>query len=272
VVSETVTFIDTSVNGVKSVQAGIDIPPITQWLWDFGDGSPMVTTQDAKHAYLMTGTFTVTLTVTDAVGYTDSTSNTLAVSAPELVADFTYSPMPASIKVDDAVTFTDASTTDGPAIVTYTWSFGDGGTSSLQNPVYTYTQVGTYTVSLVVTDALGYSDDEVKSDIVVVSDRCIPLTSASFVYAPASPALQSTTVFTASYLPLEATMPITYEWDFGDGQTGTGATVQHIYTVPGTMTVELLVKNDCTVDGVSSQQEVGIAGPRVYLPVVLRNY
>jgi PKD repeat protein len=180
--------------------------------------------------------------------------------------------MPATIKTGDAIVFTDTSTTDGPAIVTYTWSFGDGGTSSQQDPVYTYTQVGTYTVALVVTDALGYGDDEVKTDIVVVSDRCIPLTSASFVYAPATPAVQSTMVFTAGYLPLDATMPISYEWDFGDGQTGSGSSAQHIYTTPGTKTVKLVVKNDCTPSGVTSQQEVDILGRRVHLPIVLRNY
>ena len=63
------------------------------------------------------------------------------------------------------------STTNGPAAINqWKWRFGDGGTSTLKDPEHTYTQVGTYTVTLVVTDSLGYSDGEVKTDIVVVRE------------------------------------------------------------------------------------------------------
>ena len=69
-IGATVYFTDTSTT---------NLPPIVEWTWDFGDHSPRVFTQNASHAYDVEGAFTVTLTVTDTLGYSDSYQSTVRV-------------------------------------------------------------------------------------------------------------------------------------------------------------------------------------------------
>lgn len=69
-IGATVYFTDTSTT---------NLPPIVEWTWDFGDHSPRVFTQNANHAYDVEGAFTVTLTVTDTLGYSDSYQSTVRV-------------------------------------------------------------------------------------------------------------------------------------------------------------------------------------------------
>jgi PKD repeat protein len=55
------------------------VPPIAAWAWDFGDNTSLVFTQNASHAYETEDTFTVTLTITDTLGYSDSYQSTVQV-------------------------------------------------------------------------------------------------------------------------------------------------------------------------------------------------
>jgi len=79
------------------------------------------------------------------------------------------------------VTFTDTSTDDG-TITAWNWSFGDGGTSTGQNPVHTYTAGGTYTVTLTVTDIGGLTGSASNTVTVISSDPVnLVLTAAANV-------------------------------------------------------------------------------------------
>ncbi len=78
-----------------------------------------------------------------------------AIVAPTITANFTQSA--ATVTVGDEVSFTDTSATNGAAIVAWAWNFGDGKTSTAQNPKHAYTKAGGYTVSLQVTDTVGYT-------------------------------------------------------------------------------------------------------------------
>ena len=218
----------------------------------------------------------MTLTVTDTHGYSDTEVKTdlVTVSAPTLDADFDTSPDPANILTGQSVDFTDTSTTDGPTIVAWAWDFGDGGTSTLQNPPHTYNTVDTFDVTLTVTDTHGYSDTEVKIDLVTVASRCTSLSGVSFTYTPLEPTMGEIVTFDADIAPLTATAPLTYTWTFGDGASVTlynQDTVTHTYTVSGTQSVQLVVYNPCTAAGVSHQETLDIAPHRIYLPLVLRN-
>lgn len=119
---------------------------ITGWNWNFGDGASS-TEQNPIHTYSTQGWYNVTLTVTGSGGSTDSISKQ-AWAGPNMppTADFSYT------AGGLVVTFTDESTDANGTIISWEWNFGDGGTSSLQNPVHTYTAAGTYTVTLTVTD------------------------------------------------------------------------------------------------------------------------
>jgi PKD repeat protein len=108
------------------------------------------------------------------------------------------------------------------------WDLGDMmGPSVEQNPVYTYTAAGDYEVTLWVTNTEGMSW---TMDVVTVN----PLPTGSFVYAPASGLMPLTVNFTAT---LTDALPPT--WDFGDGETGTGVTIQHTYATTGTFSVTM---------------------------------
>jgi len=70
---------------------------------------------------------------------------------------------------------------------------------------------------------------------------------------------------------LDATQPLTYTWDFGDGGVGTGATTSHTYMVSGTLTVRVTAYNPCTPAGVSATpKDIKVAPLRLFLPVVRR--
>ena len=116
--------------------------------WDFGDGSPIDATTNPTHTYALPGNYTVTLTTVNAYG-TDGCS--ASVSVEGVIAGFTSN---SSVTLGDPVVFTDT-TMANPALVNWFWTFGDGGTSSAQNPTHTYAAAGTYTVTLLAATASG---------------------------------------------------------------------------------------------------------------------
>jgi PKD repeat protein len=136
----TVSFTDTSTGGA-----------VVSRTWDFGDGTVVTgtgATSTISHTYSAAGQFTAVLTVSNPDGSSSASKIIVANSnAPKLTASFT------STKRADGVTFDFAGTaTNGSASTTYSWSFGDGGTSTAQNPTHTYATAGTFSVSLTVTD------------------------------------------------------------------------------------------------------------------------
>ena len=140
-----VTFTDLSAN----------VP--TVWSWTFGDGSSVnATAQNPVHTYLAPGTYTVSLTASNAGGSNTSTrTNYIVVSAAPVTppaANFTGTPTSGTAPL--AVTFTDLSA-NVPTV--WSWTFGDGRTenSTVQNPVHTYLVAGNYNVSLTASNAGG---------------------------------------------------------------------------------------------------------------------
>jgi PKD repeat protein len=137
--------------------------------WDFGDGVGTSAEASPSYTYTAAGVYTVTQTVTNACG-SDQLVRTDYITVtepppPPPTADFAGSPTSGDNPL--TVNFTDQST-DGPT--SWSWDFGDGvGTSTLQNPSYTYTAAGTYTVSLTATNAYG-SDVETKTDYITVTE------------------------------------------------------------------------------------------------------
>lgn len=138
-----------------------------QWQWDFdNDGIPDSTEQQPVYVYLNPGIYTVSVTVSDMEGNTETKTETdyiVVLSSPQ--ADFysskTYGNAPHEVH------FTDNSTGD---INFWNWDFdGDGNVDSWeQNPSYIYTEAGKYTVSLTVGELI--SDMETKVDYITVLD------------------------------------------------------------------------------------------------------
>ncbi len=135
----------------------------TSWSWTFGDGG-MSTLQNPSHTYAAAGTYTVSLTATNAGGSdTEEKAGYITVTVPPPATDFSATPTSGTAPL--IVQFTDAST---GTPTSWLWNFGDVGTSALQNPSHTYASAGTYTVTLTATNA-GGSDTETKVRYVTVT-------------------------------------------------------------------------------------------------------
>jgi len=126
------------------------------------------------------------------------------------------------------------------APLSYSWSFGDGGTASGVNPSHAYAKAGTYTVTLMVTDR----DSEVKSTTQQVTVVNGPV--ASFTFSPNQPLEKTAVAFdgNGSFDPVAGANITSYAWSFGDGGNATGATPSHIYATYGTYTATLTLTDD----------------------------
>ncbi len=144
---------------------------IVSYEWDFGDGWTG-TGVTPSHVYASTGTYTVTLTVTDDGGLTGGASTTVTVSKPPSPGRPNKKPKADAgpnmkISVGSTIHF-DGSGSDDPdgTILSYRWDFGDESTATVVDPSHTYNDPGHYTVTLVVKDNRGAEDSD-KCEVIV---------------------------------------------------------------------------------------------------------
>jgi PKD repeat protein len=139
------------------------------WLWDFGDGQGS-DHRSPNHVYGAAGAYTVTLTVTNVTGADVMTkTGYITVSPPPPGADFTGTPTRGIAPL--LVAFADGSTRNPTA---WAWDFGGAGTSTEQNPSFTFTIVGTHTVTMTASNVYG-SDREAKEKYILVTFPDVPL-------------------------------------------------------------------------------------------------
>ncbi len=155
---------------------------------------------------------------------------TLTVLAAADITNVTYTATSLQVAFD--------ATAVGEPPLTYAWSFGDGGTSNLEDPTHTYAAGGCYQVSLVVSNGCG---QDFWSDAVCV---CDPVSGVDYDWSPLAPLVNETVSFTATVAG--GTPPFTYDWDWGDGTAhGSGQYAGHAYAAAGTYNVILTVTNGC---------------------------
>jgi PKD repeat protein len=136
--------------------------------WDFGDGTKS-TEQNPKKRYSQKKIYDVKLTVKDKTGLSNTVTKKVPVGIVPPKADFSSTPA-SPIEVGDEMQFTDKSTDDGQ-IVSRQWDFGDGTTSTEQNPRKKYAQPGTFKVKLTVRDNDGAESTVEKSVTVKASSK-----------------------------------------------------------------------------------------------------
>ncbi len=211
----TANFVNLSVNAVS-------------WLWDFGDGTTS-TAQNPVKTYNTSGNFTVTLTAYSANGCSATFSRPNIINVQSPVAQFTNNYSVGCSPL--TITFTNTST--GGPFTSYLWNFGNGQTSTLQNPSATYTALGDYTVSLIITNAAGCKDTIVKPNIIQVVSGSTSYTPppTSYVCNPYSSVFSDPTTGSSNWL-----------WDFGDGSTSANQNPSHTFNTPGTYTVNLVTQ------------------------------
>ena len=206
---------------------------ITDWSWDFGDGTTS-TEQNPTHTYNNPGNYTVSLTVTGPGGSDTETKTDYITVYQPITADFSGSPTSGDAPL--TVNFTDQSTGD---VTAWSWDFGDGGTSTEQNPSHEYTAAGTYTVKLTASNSCD-SDTKTKTDYITVTEPAGEPPVADFTGSPTS----GTAPLLVSFTDQSTNNPTSWSWDFGDGGTSTEQNPQHEYANPGTYTVKLTASND----------------------------
>ncbi|MCB9448084.1 MAG: PKD domain-containing protein [Flavobacteriales bacterium] len=225
----TVNFTDQSTAGSKTT--------ITSWSWDFGDGSTDGV-QNPSHAYPTGGTYKVTLTITGM----DADSNVCDRSYDRYItlkgcgndchvkAGFYERDSCLTAKFHDV---SDAGW--GSTITAWSWDFGDGTTSSDQNPEHLYGAGGTYTVCLTVT---GLNKD--SSECTRLYCRQVTVEDCSNAPCHIKPYFKSfndTTCLTVNFFGSANAAPGTtitgWLWDFGDGTTSTSQNPVHVFANPG---------------------------------------
>lgn len=210
---------------------------IASYEWDFdGDGANDEVGQKIIYTYDKGGFYTAKLTVKDNDGNSATEFVTVNVDAAPVTA--ALQAMPRSGSVPLRVTF-DASASGSPEvpIIAYEWDMGDGKTFTTQTSshTYEYTAVGSYTPRLTVRDANGGSTTTAAT-IVVTAVPTAPFFTASRT--------QGVAPLAVSFDATASTGSITsYSWDFGDGAKADGAKASHTYTVRGTYTATLTVRD-----------------------------
>jgi PKD repeat protein len=207
---------------------------LATYTWDFGDGT-FSNLQNPTHTYTNPGNYTVCLTVANACG-TDSTCSTVSASCAAANAAFSSSTAVLT------ATFSDL-TAGNPS--TWAWTFGDGNSSSLQNPTHTYTAGGTYQVCLTITDSCG-------SDSTCHTVTVCALPVAAFNANNVSLGLVDFTD--------QSTGGTSWLWTFGDGGTSTLQNPSHTYTTNGTYQVCLSVTDACGTDSTCTSVTVIVIG------------
>ena len=205
---------------------------IVQYAWNFGDGT---SGSDAPltHAYAAAGTYTVTLTVTDDGGASDSVSLGVTVGTAQPgnqspTAAFTFTP---SAPVAGSLVSFDASASADPdgTIVQYAWTFGDGSTGSGATASHTYGTTGTYTVTLTVIDDDGASDSVSLGVTVGTAQPGNQPPTAAFTPSALRPAAGTEVSFDASASTDPDGTIVQYAWNFGDETTGSGVNTTHVF-------------------------------------------
>lgn len=198
-------------------------PTGTIYSWYFGDGGTSAQVNPV-HAYSSQGTYTITL-VANNYGCRDTFILPITVSPP--TAQFTpvY-----SCANRLSVSFNNTSVGG----TTYLWNFGDGNTSTAQAPTHTYTNFGTYNVTLTVTNQPSGCTSTQIVPVILFNLK------SQFTAVDSNTCAGKAVTFTAN----SSSFYNSYIWTFGSTtQTTTTNTVTKTFTTPGTYTVSLVVKD-----------------------------
>jgi len=235
--------------------------------WNFGDGTSS-STQNPSHTYSTAGDYTATLTVTDSASSQDSESVTINASTPPspLVASLVASPTSGQVPL--SVNFTGGAIGGSPPY-TYSWNFGDGVSSSSQNPSHTYSTAGNYTATLTVTD--NASNQDIES--VTISTSAPPLHTVTTPNTPSGPTNGFPNVsyaYTTGGSSCSQGHSIEYRFDWGDGtySAWSSSTIaSHSWPAAGSYTVKAQARcsiNHSIVSGWSPEKIVTIATSSYY--------
>lgn len=235
-----------SFNGTGSTA----VKPISSYAWDFGN-TLTATGSTSSTVYATPGTYSASLKVTDSDGDFDTKVVTITVSAPPNV------PPTAAIGSSGAggiapyaVSFDGSGSSDPDGtIASYAWNFGNGQTATTASASATYATPGTFTATLTVTDNQGATGTATKTIVVAAVPNVLP-TAVAQVVSIAGTIPLVVNLSGANSTDSDGTI-VSYAWDFGNGQSGTGISTQATYTAAGSYVATLTVTDN--VGGTGTQ-------------------
>lgn len=205
--------------------------------WDFGDGATITISGPnsvESHVYSTPGAYTVSVIATDQAGATSKIATSLVKVLPTRL-----------LRVSAGRNFTigegvdkdfSGSATGGTPPYSYSWDFGDSTSGTGPTPTHAYADNGSYKVKLLVTDSGGQS----RTASITATVTNTPPTAS--ITAPPNGTVGAPVTFLASATdpsPTDTAAGFTYNWDFGDGGTATGAAASHTFTTAGDYTVSV---------------------------------
>jgi len=220
--------------------------------WDFGDHSPVSYNENPIHVYASEGVYTVILTSYGNGGTHETQKLIYAVTTP-VSSFYTHDTL-----VNDVDTVHFYSTTNSTLPSTWLWSFGDGFTSTLQNPTHVYTYPGTYSVVLTATNACGASY-VIHNNYIFVSQigaKPIPDFTASQTLINTGNAI--------NFTDLSLNSPTSWKWTFTGGTPATSNLKNPtgiVYNSGGTYDVKLKVTNLSGSDSLTKQAYINVVAP-----------
>ena len=243
-IGQTVQFNDeSSTNGGGGLQT---------WNWDFGDplsGSNTSTLENPFHIFSGTGPFVVSLRVTSTNGCYKDTSKTVTINQLP-VADFGTSTVTTNCE-GSAIQFVDLSIANALGISSYSWNFGDGGTSNQQSPQHTFATYGNFNVTLTIMNSNGCIHSVTKP--VTINPKPI----AQFTFSPSSCVGSPVSFTNQSTVPNGYSALInTWVWDFDDGTLpvviNLPANPNVVHTFAGSATIHNVKLTVTTTSGCTS--------------------
>ncbi|MEO0471121.1 MAG: PKD domain-containing protein [Bacteroidota bacterium] len=204
--------------------------PVNMWEWDFDDNNATANGNIVSHTFLTAGTYEVSMIAIDGNGCRDTAFQSIEVfGLPEV--NFVVNPDSFGCAPFISL-FQDLT----PNAVDWLWDFGDNSPfSQMEDPNHIFTQDGNYTVSLTVTDVNGCVNQLVKNDYI----RLDHPEADFFVDSPVCPG-QNATFLDQS---ISDTSLVSWQWNFGDGSTGTGNPSSHAYASPGFYDINMIVED-----------------------------
>lgn len=208
---------------------------ITNWIWDFGDGSsPVSNIQNPNHTFSNSGSYNVKLIAYSTEGCTDTIIKPVTVfSKPN--SDFVY----ISNCPNDSVHFFDQTTIEQGSIINWEWDFGDGSSfvTGIQNPSHIFSNSGEYSVKLITYSSEGCSHSIIKPVVLLPKPNSDFIYTSKCVHAPIS-------FFDLSSISQGSIT--NWQWDFDDGSNSLSGISNpiHIFENPGTYFVEQISYSD----------------------------
>ncbi|MCZ2298003.1 MAG: PKD domain-containing protein [Chitinophagales bacterium] len=223
------TIPDSICVGVKLDLFNTSTPATISCNWSFGNGITSTQTNPSI-TYNTVGIYTIKL-VNNFGACFDSLENTIKVIAKPTANFSALNTLSCIVPLD--VQFTNNSMGGD----TYQWNFGNGNTSTLQNPTHSFTSFGIYNVSLLVTATNGCSD-KIQIDSLI---KLIPVKITNIGFTPTEGCVPLTVNMQPTLNTSDSS--IQYEWNFGDSTFSTEKNPTHIYTKAGVYTVQLKIIN-----------------------------